>query len=72
MIVSFQYPAGRYTLFTKEAAKSMIGQTFTAKHEQMPIGEGTVLDAEVIDGGSAINLTVEWPDDPVLKREMKG
>ena len=62
MLLSFRIPAKQYERFAPDAAESMIGQEFTAKIEDTPLGLGIVLDAKVIENGSAIEIKVEWPD----------
>lgn len=62
MIYKFRHPAGPYTIFSPDVVDGLIGQTFTAKLETVPIGEGKVIDAQIIDKGTAIEFTVEWPD----------
>lgn len=63
MLIQFRHPAGQFTLFSPEAAESLIGQKFVAKHEDKPVGEGHVVDAKVVEHGLAIDFTIDWPDE---------
>lgn len=56
-------PAGPHTFFTEETARSIIGQSFTAKSEDDPIGTGKVVDAHVVEDGRALRIKVEWPEE---------
>lgn len=66
MLVSFRHPAGEFECFTESAARSMIGQTFVLKEEQKSVGEGSVVDAVLVDNGQAIDLTVDLPDIKIV------
>lgn len=63
MIFKFQYKAGTFMKFTPEAVKNMIDKRFKAKIGDKYVGEGIVLEAEIIDEGSSINFVVDWPED---------
>lgn len=67
MILKFKYPSFREKLWTEEMAQSLIGKTFTAKLEEIPIGEGKIIDAVARKDGSFVDLMVEWPDDELSK-----
>lgn len=56
-------PAGPHERFTPEAAASMVGQTFVAKHDTVPIGVGKVVAARLLPDGS-VALDITWPDVP--------
>jgi hypothetical protein len=62
-MLQFLIPASAYERFSPEAAKGMVGKSFTAKIEDAPIGEGVVLSARVVHDGEAIEVMVEWPDN---------
>jgi hypothetical protein len=55
--------AGQHEQFAPEAAESMIGQTFNAKVEERVIGTGTIITAQIVENGHAIDLIIEWPED---------
>ena len=61
MILTLKLPSGPHELFSHEAADNMAGQTFEAKSAGV-LGVGQVLEAEVVEYGRAILLTVEWPN----------
>ena len=61
MRLEFRYPAPWGTVFDRNAADGLIGKPFTAKVGAMPVGEGTVVSASAVDGGTALLLVVEWP-----------
>ena len=61
MILTLKLPAGPHELFSHDVADNMPGQSFEAKNADLS-GIGQVLEAEVIEYGRAILLTVEWPD----------
>ena len=63
MIVKITIPAGPNARFTQASADSMIGQDFNAKREDAIVGRGKVLATELIDSGSAIVATIEWPEE---------
>lgn len=56
-------PAGRFSRWTEEAAKSLIGKTFKATEFGKDIGEGKVLKAAVVDERRAMEVTIDWPKD---------
>jgi hypothetical protein len=62
-IVKIILPAGPHERWGKGGTDGMIGQDFTAKHEDTPVGSGKVIDAKVIDEGRALEITVEWPEE---------
>jgi hypothetical protein len=63
VILRTRIPAGRYERFGPSAAESLPGQDFTAKIENAPVGVGKIVEAEVVEGGAAIEITVEWPGE---------
>lgn len=65
MIFKFRQPVPpqAYTVFTPQAVGSMVGKTFTAKIEQDLVGRGKVMAAELIENDSAIEFTIDWPDE---------
>ena len=68
MIVSFSIPAPQFSLWTKEAAESLIRLTFKVKIEEKEIGIGKVLEAEVSEDSLFMRIIAEWPDDPISKK----
>ena len=61
MILTLKLPAGPHELFSHDVADNMPGQSFEAKDDGIR-SVGQVLDAEVVEYGRAILLTVEWPN----------
>lgn len=59
MILTLNLPAGPHELFSHDAADNMPGQTFSGSDV---LSVGRVLNAEVVEYGRAIQLTVEWPN----------
>jgi hypothetical protein len=55
--------AGQHERFALEAAESMIGKTFDAKVEERVVGVGTIIAAQIVENGHAIDLIIEWPED---------
>lgn len=61
MVLKLRLPHGPDALFSRTAADNMVGQTFEAKSAGIN-SVGLVLEAEVVEFGQAILLTVEWPN----------
>lgn len=61
MILKLRLPHGPSELFSRTAADNMVGQTFEAKEAGIN-SVGLVLEAEVVEFGQAILLTVRWPN----------
>ena len=63
MRFTFHYPAPDHTVFSPWLPETMKGKKFLAKIEGVTVGEGTVVSAEVLNLGRAMNITVDWPEE---------
>jgi hypothetical protein len=62
MRLSFRWPMMPGTVITQAAADSQVGQQVHVGGPS-PARRGTIVAATVVDGGTAVDLTLELPDE---------
>lgn len=68
---SLNISAGLDSLWSVEAAKSVIGQTFDAKEYGKIVGKGKVLGARITNNGKTLCLDIEWPTDTIDREKSQ-